>query len=267
MEQRVNSLLMPILTVVAVVAAIVLAFIGSGALGGTAVSEAAGGALSADATPFAPDGPAFSIWSVIYAGLAIYTIYQLLPKQRASARHARLRPWAALSALLNAAWLGVVQLDSIWGSVIVIVVLLLVLIRILFVLSSAEPSSKVDMLITDGTFGLYLGWVTVATTANTAALIANEAGLDTFNGWEWAAAGIIAVVAAIGVGLGVYSRGRIAPALSISWGLSWVAVARTSGGFESPIVVWAAVIAAALVLLGTIGMRIAAEGKTSKTRW
>ena len=267
MEQRVNSLLMPILTVVAVVAAIVLAFIGSGALGGTAVSEAAGGALSADATPFAPDGPAFSIWSVIYAGLAIYTIYQLLPKQRASARHARLRPWAALSALLNAAWLGVVQLDSIWGSVIVIVVLLLVLIRILFVLRSAEPSSKADMLITDGTFGLYLGWVTVATTANTAALIANATGLDTFNGWEWAAAGIIAVVAAIGVGLGVYSRGRIAPALSISWGLSWVAVARTSGEFESPIVVWAAVIAAALVLLGTIGMRIAAERKTSKTRW
>ena len=35
MEQRVNSWFMPIVTVVAVLAAIVLAFIGSGAMGGS----------------------------------------------------------------------------------------------------------------------------------------------------------------------------------------------------------------------------------------
>ncbi len=267
MEQRVNSWFMPIVTVVAVLAAIVLAFIGSGAMGGTEVSEAAGGALSADATPFAPDGPAFSIWSVIYAGLVLYTIYQLLPKQRASARHARLRPWAALSALLNAAWLGVVQLDSIWGSVIVIVILLLVLIRILLILLSGKPSTNTDRIITDGTFGLYLGWVTVATVANTAALIADVTGIDTFTGWEWAAVAVIAVVAAIGIGLEIFNQGRIAPALSISWGLAWIAVGRTSGEFESPILVWAAGIAAALVLITAIWTRITVERRSAKTTW
>src|SRR5690625_7810704 len=117
MEHKVNSWFMPIVTIVAVVVAVVLAFVGSGALGGTPVSEAAGGALSADATPFAPDGPAFSIWSVIYAGLLVYSIYQLLHKQRASARHAQLRHWAALSALLISAWLGDVQVDNIWRRV------------------------------------------------------------------------------------------------------------------------------------------------------
>src|SRR5690625_7351023 len=116
MEHKVNSWFMPIVTIVAVVVAVVLAFVGSGALGGTPVSEAAGGALSADATPFAPGGPAFSIWSVIYLGLAAYAVYQLLPKQRASTRHARLRPWACASVLFNSAWTGVVQLDSLWGS-------------------------------------------------------------------------------------------------------------------------------------------------------
>lgn len=267
MERKVNSWFMPILTVVAVLAAVGLAYLGSGAVVGTPVNEAAGGALSADATPFAPDGPAFSIWSVIYAGLLAYTVYQLLPKQRASARHARLRPWAALSALLNAAWLGVVQADSIWGSVIVIAALLVVLIRILFILRTDAPSTKTDMLLTDGTFGLYLGWVTVATTSNIAAAIADSTGLDTFDGWEWAAAGLIAVVAAIGIGLGIFTRGRIAPALSLSWGLAWVAVGRTSGDFESMIVVWAAAIASALVLLITVGMRIAAERKTTHNRW
>ena len=267
MEHRVNSWFMPIITVISVLIAIGLAYIGSGAAVGTPVSEAAGGALSADATPFAPDGPALSIGSVIGAGLLVYSIYQLLPKQRASARHAQLRPWAALSALLNAAWLGVVQADSIGGSVIVIVVLLVVLIRTLFILRTDEPSTKPDMLVTDGTFGLYLGWVTVATTSNIAAAIADATGLDTFDGWEWAAAGILAVVAAIGLGLGVYTRGRIAPALSITWGLIWVAIGRTSGDFESLTLVWAAAIAAGLVWLGTVTIRIIAERKAAKTRW
>src|SRR5690625_870654 len=117
MEHRVNSSIMPIITLSSVLIAIGLAYIGSGAAVGTPVSDAAGGALSADATPFAPDGPAFSIWSVIYAGLLAYSIYQLLPKQRASARHAQLRHWAALSALLISAWLGDVQVDNIWRRV------------------------------------------------------------------------------------------------------------------------------------------------------
>lgn len=256
MKQR-TTWTMPIVTIIAVAAAIVLAFIGSGALGGTAVSEAAGGALSADATPLAPGGPAFSMWSVIYVGLAVYAVYQLLPAQRASARHARLRPWAALSALLNAGWLAVIQADSIWGSVLVIVVLLLVLIKILLILRSESPTSVLDTIITDGTFGLYLGWVAVATAANISALIASF-GIDLFSGWEWAAAGVLAVVAAIGAALAVYTRGRIAPALAMSWGLGWIAAARTSGDFESGIIIAAAAGASAIVLVTAIVQRMSA---------
>lgn len=257
---------MPIITVVAVAAAIGLSFIGSGALGGTPISEAADGALSADATPFAPAGPAFSIWSVIYAGLAGYAIYQLLPAQRKSSRHAALRPWAALSALLNAAWIGVVQAGSVLGSVGVIVILLLVLIRILLILRKTHTHTKTDALLTDGTFGLYLGWVTVATTANTAAFIATL-GVDKFTGWQWAAAAIIVVVMLIGASLGVYSRGRIAPALAISWGLTWLGIARMEGQYESPIIVWTAFIAAAVVLVTTIVARIVTERKNARTTW
>lgn len=263
MEQKVNAWFMPVVTILAVVGAIALAFLGSGALGGTPVNEAAGGALDADATPFAPDGPAFSIWSVIYLGLALYAVYQLLPRQRASVRHADLRPWAVLSALLNAAWIGVVQAGSVWGSVLVILALLVVLIRIIMILRKTRPATKTDAIFTDGTFGLYLGWVCVATTANIAALVATT-GLETFPGWQWVAVAVIGLVMAIGLGLAVYTRGRIAPALAISWGLVWVAVARTSGQFESPSIVWAAAIAAAVVLVGTIGLRIAAERQNAK---
>lgn len=64
--------------------------------------------------------------------------------------------------------------------------------------------------------------------------------------------------------LTVYTHGRIAPALAISWGLVWIAVARTSGQFEAPSIVWAAAIAAAVVLVATIGLRIVAERQNAK---
>lgn len=250
-----HSWFMPILTVVAVAAALVLSFIGSGALGGTPISEAADGALSADATPIAPAGPAFSIWTVVYLGLMIYAIYQLLPRQRASERQAALRPWAAASAVLNAGWILTVQAGSVLGSVAVIVVLLAVLIRMLVILDNTSSPSWFEAFIVDGTFGLYLGWVCVATTANIAALIGTT-GLSTFSGWQWAAIGILVVVVIIGVGLAIYFRGRIAPALAIAWGLSWIAAARTDGEFASQTIVWGAAIAAATVLISTIAARV-----------
>jgi hypothetical protein len=57
------------------VLATVGAAVGSGAFGGTPIAQAADGALSASATPVAPGSPAFSIWSVIYAGLLAYAVW------------------------------------------------------------------------------------------------------------------------------------------------------------------------------------------------
>lgn len=86
--------------------AIVGAFVGSGLLGGTPVQDAAGGWLSSTATPIAPAGTAFRIWSLIYLGLAGYAVWQL---GESSLRLDRVRWLIALSALLNALWIGAVQ--------------------------------------------------------------------------------------------------------------------------------------------------------------
>lgn len=68
-----------VVVVVSAVVAILGSFIGSGAAGGVPIQDAAGGALSASATPIAPAVPAFSIWSIIYLGLVAYAVWQLLP--------------------------------------------------------------------------------------------------------------------------------------------------------------------------------------------
>lgn len=254
-----SSWTLPIVTLLGVAAAIVAAFIGSGALGGTPISEAAGGALSADATPVAPAGAAFSIWTVIYVGLAAYALWQLTPTARRSERQQAARPWALLSALLNAAWIWTVQLELLVVSVAVIIVLLAVLIRLMFTLAAPRTGGLAETVVVDGTFGLYLGWVSVAFLANTYAWLA-DAGATVFTEIPLGVVGIV-VAAGIGVATALISRGRIAPALATAWGLVWVAVGRTEGAHESMVLVWTAVIAAAVVLGVAVATRIAARSR------
>src|SRR5688500_7144326 len=97
---------------------------------GTRVEESSGGSLAADATLLAPAGPAFSIWSVIYLGLAAYTVWQWLPGPGRSELARRTGWMVAASMVLNAAWLLVTQQGWIWVSVLVILALLGVLARV-----------------------------------------------------------------------------------------------------------------------------------------
>ncbi|MBF4601829.1 tryptophan-rich sensory protein [Frigoribacterium sp. VKM Ac-1396] len=254
-----------IVVVVTAVLAIVLAAVGSGAFGGVSVADAAGGALSATATTVAPATTAFGIWSVIYLGLVAYAIYQALPGQRAVTRHRRLGYWVAASLLLNAAWLfAAVQLGSVWLGAVVIVALLLVLARIFVILFHTASSGWVDAVVTDGTLGLYLGWVSVATVANVAAGLV-DAGFDGFGfaAGFWSSV-VLGVAALVGVVLAFAGRGRIAPALSLSWGLAWIAVGRLTGEPENVVAGVAAIVAAVFVLVVTIGVRVA-RGRVGAT--
>lgn len=239
-----------------VAASIAAAFAGSGALGGTPIKDAAGGWLSADGTPLAPGTGAFSIWTLIYAGLAAYALWQALPAQRTSPRHGALRPWVAASAALNALWIWVVQAGWLGASVLVIVALLAVLARILVLLNRWPAGNRVELVLADGTFGLYLGWVTVATLANAAAWL-GASGFTAFGLPAETAAGVmLAVAALIGVATAAFGGRRVAPALALSWGLAWIAVGRQDGGIESAAIAWAAGLAAAVVLLAALALRL-----------
>jgi hypothetical protein len=214
---------------------------------GTRVEESSGGALSAEATRIAPATPAFSIWSVIYLGLAAYTVWQWLPSS--VTERTRSTGWlAAVSMLLNAAWLLVTQQGWIWASVVVIVALALVLGELLRRLTQHPATGLPERVVVDGTFGLYLGWVAVATCANvTAALVASglrpaDAVSDTL------AVVVLLVAAGLGVVFARRLHGRWAVAAAMAWGLGWIAVGRSSGSPQSLVVALAASVAAIVVL-------------------
>ncbi len=226
---------------------------------GTRVEESAGGALSAEATRIAPAGPAFSIWSVIYLGLLAYTVWQWLPSAATSPR-TRATGWlAALSMVLNAAWLLVTQRGWIWVSVVVILALAVTLGLLVRRLGAHPSVGVVERLVVDGTFGLYLGWVAVATCANvTAALVSFgvDPGAAASDGL---AVLVLAVAAALGVLLARTLGGRYAVALAMAWGLGWIAVGRVSGAPLSTVTAVAAVAAALVVVAAPLWGRAGRE--------
>ncbi len=228
---------------------------------GTPVEQSAGGALSADATLLAPGGPAFSIWSVIYLGLAAYTVWQWLPSNKESER-ARATGWlAGLSMLLNAAWITVTQWGWIWVSVAVIVALALTLGLIVRALTLLPAQGRVERVVVDGTFGLYLGWVTVATCANIAAA-GDTATFPAPNVLPVVAMVVLAAAAGLGVLYALRFGGRLAVAVAAAWGLAWIAVARLTDQPQSTPVGAVAVVAALIVL----GAALAVRARTSGVR-
>jgi hypothetical protein len=239
---------------VAEVLCVVGTLVGVGALGGTPVQEAAGGALAADATLIAPAGPAFAIWTPIYLGLAAYAVWQWLPEQATDRRHRAIGWLVAASMLLNATWLLVIQAGWLWVSVLVIAALAATLALLLLRLDRNRSYGFAESVVVDGTFGLYLGWVAVAACANvTAALV--SAGVD-LGGVANALAAVVvlAVAAAVGWWFAVRLGGRWAVAVAMAWGLGWVAWGRLAAEPSSALVGLAALVAATVVVAGAVRM-------------
>ena len=219
------------------------------------VASAASAPPEDSATLIAPAGPAFSIWSVIYAGLAAYTVWQWLPGQATDERHRRTGWLAAASMLLNAAWLLVTRQGWIWVSVLVIAALVVVLGVLVRRLTERPSFGLVETVVVDGTFGAYLGWVCVATCANiTAALVSSgvEPGPPVSELW---AVVVLAIAAGVGVLLARRLGGRYAVALAIAWGLAWIAVGRASDEPRSSVTAWAAAIEAVVVVVAAVRER------------
>ncbi|MBC7724281.1 MAG: tryptophan-rich sensory protein [Burkholderiaceae bacterium] len=259
-----SDVLRQVIVIICTGIAIVGSFIGSGAAGGTPIKDASGGALATDATLVAPGGAAFGIWTIIYVGLLGYSIWQSLSAQQADPRQRVLGYPIAASLALNAAWIMSIQFDLLALSVPVIIALLAVLIWTFLLTLRSKPKDLIESVIVDGTMGIYLGWVAIATAANITALLVSN-GFDGFglSADAWAIV-VLALAAVAGILIAVRSHGRIAPAVALTWGLAWVAAARLTGDLASASTATAAIVAAVSVVGVTAAMRVRA-GRRART--
>jgi tryptophan-rich sensory protein len=120
-----------------------------------------------DALPnlFVPAGLTFSIWGVIYLLLAGYCVVQFTGKNQEVISNIG---WLfALSCLLNALWIVVWHYQKLPLSLLVMTGMLVTLIYINIMVSDLHFG------IIKAAFGIYLGWICIATIANVTALLVN----------------------------------------------------------------------------------------------
>jgi len=173
---------------------------------------------------FTPEGFSFSIWGLIYLGLAGFVIWQALPAQRNNQVIASIGALFVANCLTNAAWILVWHYELLWLSALLMIAILFTLVRIYQALeNSVAAASPAEQTFLHLPFSVYTGWITVAT-------IANLSALQTGMGWDNSWLGIIdwtllklAVAGAIGATV-ILRKGDIAFVLVIAWAAFGIAI-------------------------------------------
>jgi hypothetical protein len=112
---------------------------------------------------FVPAGITFSIWGIIYLLLLIFIVLQFLPTYGEVVK--RISPFIVLNFGLNALWIFVWHYEFVVASVLVMLGLLYSLIQI------NKELNVYSFEYAKITFGVYLGWICIATIANFTTLL------------------------------------------------------------------------------------------------
>lgn len=106
---------------------------------------------------FTPSNQTFAIWSLIYTLLLLVLVGQFIKKVQDPVLQT---PLFMLSCFLNFSWIIAWQQESIGISLLIMIGLLICLARI----NKSIKSAPINLLKI--TFGVYLGWICIATIAN-----------------------------------------------------------------------------------------------------
>lgn len=236
-----NDKIRQILVIAATVGMIIFnGLAAAGKLGGTDT----GAVSDRYATHITPAGYAFpTIWSLIYFGMLVFSIYQAVPSK--AERFRGLRTIYIVSCVANCFWLYVWSQESIVVCLGIITVLLICLGVINVRLRTAETDG--EFWLAKVPFGIYFGWVTAATILNaTIALVYLGVRLPDATS-NLIGAGLILIAAALGALVRWKLKNYFYP-LAIAWAITAIAV-RQSG---QTIVVVAAAIGVIVCLIAAV---------------
>lgn len=169
-------------------------------------------------TNITPAGYAFAIWSLIYLGMIAFSIYQMLAAN--VARFRSIRSLYIVSCVLNCAWIYFWHQDQI--AICLAIILSLLFVLLLINVKLKEFDSIADSAIVKAPFGIYFGWVTVATLVNFSILLVSQK-LDLGSSASAVGVTLILFAAALGVLVRVRLTNYFYP-LAIAWALTAIAI-------------------------------------------
>lgn len=197
---------------------------------------------------FVPAGYTFSIWGVIYLLIIVFLIKGLLqPKNNSElSKTGWLLP---VSCLLNGLWIVAWHYEQLPLSIIIIVLMLL---SLLFINQRIKNAS----VLVKATFGLYLGWLCIATIANISAWLTDMKwdGLG-FQQWLWAT-----VMMGIGSMIAIFASFKLKNhwiSVVVIWALAGISVRHSKENED----IMLGALAAILLLMVSLIIRFAKRNK------
>jgi hypothetical protein len=201
---------------------------------------------------FVPAPYVFSIWTVIYVGLAIYAGYQAQPSLRNDRRLRSLDLPFLLSSVANMTWLFLWHFQFYMATLVVMLILLGSLITIYRRLDIERPTvSPARRWAVHHPFSAYLAWITIAAMANLGVVL-DYMGFTGFGLGEatWFTLGVLTVMGVAGVM--TWLRTDVVYLLVLMWGLIGIGVARADEPIVASLVWTATAILAVMVAMSAI---------------
>lgn len=206
-------------------------------------------------TRITPAGYAFAIWSLIYFGLIVFSIYQALPKNAERFRH--IRSTYILSCAVNCAWLYFWHQEAILTATAIIFGLLGTLAFINAKLIKTETTGEFWMA--KFPFSIYFGWVTAASIVNaTIALVYLNVQVSDVNAVRIGAALVLGATA-----LGIIIRfklNNIFYPVAIAWALTAIAVEQSG----QTLIVAAAAVSVNILIIAALSFFINLPSSSTK---
>jgi hypothetical protein len=204
---------------------------------------------------FVPAGLTFSIWGLIYLLLIAFVVYQwLVARDDRDLFSERIGPWFFVSCLANASWILAWHYALLPLSLVLMLLLLGSLLAVYLRLGiGLGGATRGEQMLVHLPFSVYLGWITVATIANTAALLISI---------QWGAFGLspqiwtVAVVsAAIFIALAMaFRRHDVFFCMVVDWALLGILLKRLADAtapdqsIEVAVVVGMVLVSAAIIV-------------------
>ena len=210
---------------------------------------------------FTPAGLTFSIWGVIYLWLLVFVSYQIVAIFR-PALAARVEPivdkigwYFAITCIFNVAWMFAWHWEQVGLSVLIMLGFLFTLLRLNEIIGvGLFKTNPLEKWISHVPFGIYQGWITVATIANITAFLVDF-------GWRGGALGevfwtilMITVGAAAAVFI-LFRQNNLGHGLAVAWALYGIYLKRNIALETGSDTVALVALAAMAIVLGITVLR------------
>lgn len=203
---------------------------------------------------FVPAGITFSIWGIIYLLLFVFCVKQSknffsqTPDPSTNALVDKIGLRFVVSCILNSLWILYWHYEHLFFSVIIMLSLLIILLDIARRINFLSKNTEIHIpIVAKAAFGMYLGWICIATIANITAVLVFF-GWDAFGQSETFWTCLMVIIGALVVSSTLAKLNNAFIGAAVLWAFVGIIIKRIEAPEYHRFIVWITVFAIIIVV-------------------